>query len=77
MHNLGCEQIGNIGNVYTARLVSQMNSDKVSAVLSGNNSHNTFIVDVTKHCELPFERERSELGRDLFRIEYMLRDCEV
>ena len=62
VYNLDYKDIGCIGYVYTARLVSQMNSNKVSAVISGNGSHNTFIYDVTEHCQLPFERDKSEKG---------------
>ena len=64
MYNLSDTTIGLIGSVFTARLVSQMNSNKVSAVFSGYGSHNTFIFDVTEHCELPFKRDRSEIGSD-------------
>ena len=62
MSNLNYKTIGGISAVYTARLVSQRNSNEVLAVLSGNGSHNTFIFDVTENCELPFERDRSERG---------------
>ena len=71
MRNFDFGKIGDIGDVFTARLVSQMNSDKVSAVISGLNSHNTFIFDVTEHCKLPFERDRSEIGSDIFWIEHI------
>ena len=59
-----------IGLVYTARLVSKMDSNKVSAVVSGTGSHMTFIFDVTEHCELPFQRNQSQSGKTLHLISF-------
>ena len=64
MSNLDYSETRKIGGVYNVRLVSQMESNKVSAVVSGTGSHKTFIYDVTKHFELPFQRDNSEIGSD-------------
>ena len=62
MSNLDYSKTRRIGGVYNVRFVSQMESNKVSVVVSGTGTHETFIYDVTKHCELPFQRDSSEIG---------------
>ena len=64
MSNIDYSKARGIGGVYSARLIYQMKSNNILAVISGTGSHKTFIFEVTKNCKRPFQRDKSQIGSD-------------
>ena len=59
------------GEIWSAKLVSELGSHKVYVAFSGELSDETYFIDVSEHFEFPFQREEGQRSRILL-FEYCL-----
>ena len=62
--------IRGIGSIISVNLVSEFGSDKVYTAVSGLESDETHILDVSSEFKFPFQRKDQERSKILYRLYY-------